>query len=77
MQEVSGSIPLGSTTSSRRSANAGLFCWVWLVHVGVVDVSFGVVSCRSLIPFVSSEVETPIEVAPSLSGISTSLDANG
>ena len=28
-------------------------------------------------PFVSSEVEPPVGVAPSLTGISTSLDANG
>lgn len=28
-------------------------------------------------PFVSSEVETPRCIAPSLMGISTSLDANG
>jgi hypothetical protein len=30
-----------------------------------------------LSPFVSSEVETPIEAAPGPRGISTSLDANG
>src|SRR3546814_8316511 len=30
-----------------------------------------------LFPFVSSEVETPIDVTPSPRGISTSLDANG
>src|SRR3546814_8895881 len=28
-------------------------------------------------PFVSSEVETPVEIAPGPRGISTSLDANG
>ena len=28
-------------------------------------------------PFVSSEVETPIDRAPSPMGVSTSLDANG
>ena len=32
---------------------------------------------RPLFPLVSSEVETPIDVAPSPRGISTSLDANG
>ena len=32
---------------------------------------------RPLFPFVSSEVETPIEAAPGPRGISTSLDANG
>jgi hypothetical protein len=33
--------------------------------------------CLSFIPFVSSAVETPIGLRPSLRGISTSLDANG
>ena len=67
MQEVSGSIPLGSTTSSKRSAKAGLFCWVWLVHVGVVDVGFGVVSCRCPHSSFVSEAESagyPSMLAP-------------
>src|SRR3546814_10053774 len=36
-----------------------------------------VVYCHSLFPFVSSEVETPIDLKAGPMGISTSLDANG
>src|SRR3546814_1976152 len=40
-------------------------------------MSLPVVCCHSLFPFGSSEVETPVDLAPSPMGISTSLDANG
>ena len=38
---------------------------------------FGRFQTVPYLPFVSSEVETPIGVKPSPRGISTSLDANG
>src|SRR3546814_6079557 len=44
---------------------------------GRIIMSLPVVCCHSLFPFVSSEVETPVDLAPSPMGISTSLDANG
>src|SRR3546814_9991329 len=41
------------------------------------DRQLSVGSGYSHVPFVSSEVETPIDLAPGPMGISTSLDVNG
>ena len=46
-----------------------------LAYVDLADAT--VVDLLPQNPFVSSEVETPIEMAPGTMGISTSLDANG
>jgi hypothetical protein len=41
MQEVSGSIPLGSTISPKMARESGLFCWAFLMQLGDVDVGVG------------------------------------